>query len=147
MIFEAFQHICSPKKSFLKDSNMLESPKSHFWKIQTGLPLQRLRLIKRIPPQRVVLQPFGKPSEDGVLPSEAFVVIDDVMVLPIDENHRRLAAEELQRGVHLDALADGDVRVCCAVDEEQRGVHLVGVVERAVVHEQFLVGPRVTVCA
>ena len=30
MIFEAFQHVCSPKKSFLKDSNMLESPKSHF---------------------------------------------------------------------------------------------------------------------
>ena len=69
------------------------------------------------------------------------------MVLPIDENHRRLAAKELQGGVHLDALADGDVHVCRTVDEEQRGVHLVGVVERAVVHEQFLVGPGVTVCA
>ena len=30
MIFEAFQHVCSPQKSFLKVSNMLENPKSHF---------------------------------------------------------------------------------------------------------------------
>ena len=39
--------------------------------------------IKRIPPLRFVLQVFGKPGKDGVLPFETFLVIRYSVILSV----------------------------------------------------------------
>ena len=106
---------------------------------------KRLGSIEGIPPSGVVLQPLGKPGEDGVLPTDALAVIQDVVVLTVDQHHGGLAAKELEGGIHLDALSYGHVVVHIAMQEEQRGVNLVGIVERAVLHKKLLLTPGVAV--
>lgn len=82
-------------------------------------------VIHRIPPRGIVLKPFGKPSENGVLPFYALVVGQDVMVLALNHDESRRAVEQTKGIVHLNALANRDVVVCHAMDKQQRRVYFV----------------------
>ena len=107
--------------------------------------LQRLRRIHCIPPGWVILQPFGEPCKDGVLPLNPLVVIQYVVVLVFHKHHGGLFAKEFEGGVHLDALANRNVVVLVSVKEQDRGVYLVGVVQRALLHVKIPVAPRIAV--
>ena len=58
--------------------------------VSTIIYLQCFRCIHGVPPTGIVLQPFRKPSEDRGLPADALAVVENVVILVIDQYHRRL---------------------------------------------------------
>ncbi len=67
------------------------------------------------------------------------------MVGASDCHKSRLAAKAFQGRVHLDTFSEWHVGVRIAVEEQQGSVDLVGIEERAAVHEQILPCPGITV--
>ena len=77
---------------------------------------------------------FFKPGEDGVLPLDALVVVEDVMVLIGYGYEGGGASEQLQCCKHLYALAVGHIIVAVAMEEEEGSCDLVGKEERALAY-------------
>mgnify|MGYP003320065766 CR=1 FL=1 len=63
--------------------------------------LQVFLRIQRLPPGRIVLQPLGKPRHGGIVPGDALVIVEDVMLLVRNADERCLAAKEAQGSEHL----------------------------------------------
>ena len=64
------------------------------------------------------MQVTSEPCEDGVLPFYALLVVHNGVVLAVYHNKCRGPAQQFQGCEHLDALADGHVRVDVAMKEE-----------------------------
>ena len=107
--------------------------------------LQCFRLVKHIPPRRIVLQPFGKPGKYRILPTDALAVIEDMMVLSFHQHHCRFTPQQFQSRKHLDALAYRHVRIDGPMQEKQRSVYFFRIEQRTMVDKQLLVLPRITV--
>lgn len=103
--------------------------------------------VHSVPPCRVILQPACEPCHNGVVPADALVVVEYVVVFSIDCDECCLSPEDFQCSEHLYTLVDGHVSVRAAVHEEQRCVHLVGIEERRVSAVELLVVPGVGVCS
>ena len=69
------------------------------------------------------------------------------MIFAMHLDKGNLTAQDLQRIVHLDALADGNVRVVRTMDQQQRRVDLVGVKERTLLRVELWIIPRIAVVA
>lgn len=83
--------------------------------------------IHGIPPSRVILQPACEPGHYGVVPADALVVVEYVVVFSVDCDECCLASEDFQCSEHLYTLIDGYVGVRTAVHEEQWCMYLVGI--------------------
>ena len=79
------------------------------------------------------------------MPTDAFVVVEDVVVLAFDSNESTLAAQQLEGCEHLDALVDGYISVCAAMHEEDGRMHLVGIEERGMTTIELHVVPGIRV--
>lgn len=73
--------------------------------------------IQIVPPFGAVLQPLGKPGHNGVVPLDTFVVVGNEVVLTIHGNKFHRPAQNLQRIVQLDALADRYIGIGRTVQE------------------------------
>lgn len=102
--------------------------------------------VHSVPPCRVILQPACEPCHYGVVPADAFVVVEYVVVFSIDCDECCLSPEDFQCSEHLYALVDGHVGVRAAMHEEQWCMYLVGIEERRVSAVELLVVPRIGVC-
>ena len=88
----------------------------------------------------------GEPGHDAVVPTDALVVVEDVVVLAFYGDEGALAAKQFEGREHLDALVNGYVGVCSAVHEEDGRVNLVGIEERGMTAVKLHIVPRVGVC-
>ena len=80
------------------------------------------------------------------MPTDALVVVEDVVVLAFYGDEGALAAKQFEGREHLDALVDGHVGVSAAMHEENGRVHLVGIEERSMTAVKLHIVPRVGVC-
>ena len=119
---------------------------NYSWSRVGQLLFQVLFRIHCVPPCWVVLQPAGEPGHDAVVPTDALVVVEDVVVLAFYGDEGALAAKQLEGCEHLDALVDGHVGVSAAMHEEDGRVHLVGIEERGMTAVKLHIVPRVGVC-
>ena len=93
--------------------------------------LKILLWVHCVPPCRVVFQPFCKPCHDAVVPTDAFVIVEDVVILSLDCNEGSFTAKQLQSRKHLYALVDGHIGVRSAMHEKDGRVNFVGIEERS----------------
>ena len=78
----------------------------------------RLLKLKGIPPSGVVLQIFGKPGKDDILPGQALLVVADDVVLALYLDVGDGAAQNFECREELLALVGGYVGVGRAVEQE-----------------------------
>ena len=103
--------------------------------------------IARIPPGGVILEPLLKPCEECIRPLNLLLRSGDDMIFAMHLDKGHLTAQDLQCIVHLDALADGDIRVVRTMNQQQRRVNLVGVKERTLLRVELWIIPRIAVVA
>ena len=77
-----------------------------------------LRRIKVVPPAGVVLKEAREPRHDGVVPEDALGVVLNEVVFAFNLDEFDGFTENLQGVEELDALADGDVGVGSAMQEQ-----------------------------
>ena len=67
------------------------------------------------------------------------------MIPTIYQNHRRWTAKKLQSRIELNTLSHRHIVIGCSMHEEQWSMNLVCIVERTLIYEEMLVGPRILV--